>query len=997
MKKTVTNLLYTSIVVVVYILSALNAVAQNSPRNDADTKKSIRAGQQPVVNAGCGDMGAENGWSAWKASTGSYQNGAIIFDNPQGVAPRAPRFAMTSGGATDPCTPGSGGPVLPMVAPGFGNSSIRLGEPRTNGLDGGCDESANGGPQAGCVERLMFPFTVGPTDTNFIYSYAIVLENPSNIPHNGKEVPYAEIYILAGNNIVPCSHQKYTGDTTGTGTNVQPGFYAARCTGPQTNGQDVVYKPWTTVGINLNGYVGQTLTVVITNVDCARGGHFCHSYWDFACPPVSGNDPLFCIGNSTTLTGPISDQTNPYTYKWYVNGMAYGSPIATSISITPTPKVGDVFAVRVHQSSGCDFWVPYRPQPLTITPDFTSVGGCRGIVNFTDKSSTPDGSPMIKWDWNFGGGTPNTSNIKDPSGIHYPPGTYSVTLIVTSSAGCIDTVVLPVIITTTPIAAFASNVVCFNNPTTFKDFSTGTPLPKLWDWDFGDGNKSTSQNPLHTYGAPGSFTVTLVATDPNGCKDTIKHPVFINPLPLANFTSDKVCFGNPTCFSNHSTISSGKIVKLSWVFGDPISGASNTDTVPSPCHTYASIKNYNVTLTVTSDSGCLSTVVLPVVFNPPPVALFSSSPVCLNGPTKFISSSTSSATDTIARWNWDFGDGTTSTQANPTHFYATAGSFTATLAITTVGGCKDTVDKPIVVHAPPQAYFSKPDSGCAPLTVGYTDLSTSGDGNVNGWQWSFPGGKPAMSTVKNPQNIEYQAPGSYSVSLIATTIYGCTDTIELPMIEVYPWPKAEFCVAPTSAPATDPVFNFCDMWSTDVVKWSWNFGDGSTLDSSSTDPVHSYSATVNQNDFYTKQICLNVQNQHGCWANVCHEVKLIPEFVFYIPNTFTPNGDNYNEMFYGKCRGVKEYNIWVFDRWGNQLWDCHHSDKNTNWDNDQVSPKQEGLASYCQWDGIVVQGGLDMGGDSRKGAQEDVYVWKVQLTDIFNKRHTYIGHVNIVK
>ena len=126
------------------------------------------------------------------------------------------------------------------------------------------------------------------------------------------------------------------------------------------------------------------------------------------------------------------------------------------------------------------------------------------------------------------------------------------------------------------------------------------------------------------------------------------------------------------------------------------------------------------------------------------------------------------------------------------------------------------------------------------------------------------------------------------------------------------------------------------------------------------------SATVNQNDFYTKQICLQVQNQHGCWDTVCHEVKLIPEFEFYIPNTFTPNGDGMNEMFYGKCRGVKEYNIWVFDRWGNQLWDCHHSDKNTNWDSDVTTPKQEGLSSYCQWDGIVVQGGLDMGIDRRK-------------------------------
>ncbi|TAL58027.1 MAG: hypothetical protein EPN85_12590 [Bacteroidetes bacterium] len=140
-------------------------------------------------------------------------------------------------------------------------------------------------------------------------------------------------------------------------------------------------------------------------------------------------------------------------------------------------------------------------------------------------------------------------------------------------------------------------------------------------------------------------------------------------------------------------------------------------------------------------------------------------------------------------------------------------------------------------------------------------------------------------------------------------------------------------------------------------------------------------------------MCVNVQNQYGCWDTVCKVVELIPEFTFYIPNTFTPNQDITNEVFFGKGRGIKEYNIWLFDRWGNQIWDCHHADKNTNWDNQG----QDGLSSYCKWDGVAVSGGLDMSGSSRQLAQEDVYVWKVRLTDIFDRRHTYVGHVNIVR
>jgi gliding motility-associated-like protein len=176
------------------------------------------------------------------------------------------------------------------------------------------------------------------------------------------------------------------------------------------------------------------------------------------------------------------------------------------------------------------------------------------------------------------------------------------------------------------------------------------------------------------------------------------------------------------------------------------------------------------------------------------------------------------------------------------------------------------------------------------------------------------------------------------------------------------------------------------------VQWQWDFGDNDT-DFTNTDPVHSYSASAIANDFYVYNICISVENQYGCWDTICKTVELIPEFTFYIPNTFTPNHDGKNELFFGKGRGIKDYSIWLFDRWGNQVWDCHHFGNNTAWD----GPGQEGLSSFCKWDGVVVSGGVDMNGNSRQLAQEDVYVWKVNLTDVFEKRHTYIGHVNIVR
>lgn len=122
-------------------------------------------------------------------------------------------------------------------------------------------------------------------------------------------------------------------------------------------------------------------------------------------------------------------------------------------------------------------------------------------------------------------------------------------------------------------------------------------------------------------------------------------------------------------------------------------------------------------------------------------------------------------------------------------------------------------------------------------------------------------------------------------------------------------------------------------------------------------------------------------------------MELVPEFTFYIPNSFSPNGDYANESFFGKGLGVKDYNIWLFDRWGNMVWDCHYTGKNTAWDGNG----QDGMPSACKWDGKVASGGIDMSGGSGQVATEDVYVWKVRLTDVFDKKHTYVGHVTIVK
>ena len=115
---------------------------------------------------------------------------------------------------------------------------------------------------------------------------------------------------------------------------------------------------------------------------------------------------------------------------------------------------------------------------------------------------------------------------------------------------------------------------------------------------------------------------------------------------------------------------------------------------------------------------------------------------------------------------------------------------------------------------------------------------------------------------------------------------------------------------------------------------------------------------------------LTVTNSYGCVDDTTITVIVQPEFTFFIPNAFTPNGDGLNDIFFGQGIGIAKYEMWVFDRWGNLIFTC--TDINQGWDG-------------------TVQG---KGGDL---CQIDTYVWKVAITDVFDKKHKFIGHVSLIR
>ena len=393
------------------------------------------------------------------------------------------------------------------------------------------------------------------------------------------------------------------------------------------------------------------------------------------------------------------------------------------------------------------------------------MADCEYEVTFTDLSIA-NAASITSWNWSFGDG--GTSTAQHPVYTYATFGTYNVTLIVTNSNGCIDSVTLPVVVPEMPIADFTADTACAGMPTQFTDLSISNSSPITgWDWDFGDGGTSTVQNPIYNYTTAGTYTVTLIVTTGAGCTDTVQHDVLVQPNPVADFTTTPVCDGDSMCFTDLSQHNATSITSWSWDFGD-----GQSSTAQNPCHLYTTFGIYNVILTVTNDLGCTDDTTIAVEVYPNPVADFSYVADCEYEVT-FTDLSIANAAS-ITSWNWSFGDGGTSTAQHPVYTYATFGTYNVTLIVTNSNGCVDSVTLPVVVPEMPIADFTA-DTACAGMPTQFTDLSISNSSTITGWDWDF--GDGGSSNVQHPV-YTYSTAGTYTVTLIVTAANNCTGSVQ---------------------------------------------------------------------------------------------------------------------------------------------------------------------------------------------------------------------------
>jgi gliding motility-associated-like protein len=562
---------------------------------------------------------------------------------------------------------------------------------------------------------------------------------------------------------------------------------------------------------------------------------------------------------------------------------------------------------------------------------------------------------------------------------------------------------------------------------------------------------------IPTFTSPPSTQTEVATIDVvQGCNQS-QFNITIHPQPEPNFILTNNTSLNPTgapittClydriyFQSQSIISAGNIQSVLWDFGE----AGATSSQQNSSHQYATDGTFDVTLTTTSDKGCVNDVVQQVVVHPVPEANLLQTPVCLYDSVQFEDSSLINFPDYIDQTITNFGDGSPIVQyINPKHLYPSAGSYNISYIVISNHGCIDNTSTVAQIYSVPVANYTF-DEVCENKGItSFSNASVIADGIVNSWQWNFDDPVNGVSTLPNPQH-NYSEDGVYNVKLVVGSDKGCFDTI-VQNVTVLPKPTTIFASDITEACA-DACINFIDYSNSNATVinyWEWSLDGGDT--SYLQNPSKCYSNSSNTEDSLFS-ISLVTRNDLGCfdtihvedyiaaWHNPISDFERTPEKTnIYLPEIeFTNNsigadfytwdfgdGNNSNDFepsnLYGDS-GTYEIELGVETR---------HGCRDTSYKSVRVdpvvsiyipntfTPDGDGVNdgfffkhyaiieesvdfkifdkwgtliyftdSFIPWDGTY-KGSL---------VKQDTYIYKFSCIDFFGKEHKKKGHVNLLK
>ena len=579
--------------------------------------------------------------------------------------------------------------------------------------------------------------------------------------------------------------------------------------------------------------------------------------------------------------------------------------------------------LRVTDANGCSAsttdTIAWFPAPV-IDVRLAADTGCTPFIAFFDNQSYPiNGYTTV---WNFGDG--NTSNQASPVHTYTRQGIYPVTLLITSPRGCQANYTNTVVVRERPRAGFSFSFdSCAFNGVQIQDQSQtntdGIPLNQ-WFWNFGDGGQATNiLDTLYPFAPRANYAVQLIIEDNNTCRDTVVRniPYFPSPVFPPPLNSLAGCRPLSVAFQNNP-LNNFPGYRFQRQFGD---GRSSNSFDTSLIYTQAG--RYIALLRIDTDAGCTETFRDTIVVYDLPIARMGIDyDSCSGGPVRFRNTSLPSNQGLIQQALWQFGDGNTANQNIVFHQYADTNTYTIALLVIDEHGCRDSIQRVLDWRPRPVFPLSLANSrACLPLVVADPPDNPY---PIAGYELTWRFGEGTTSNQASGA-FTYNQPGVYTRRLVVRSPSGCIDSFSS-RHEALAVPVAAFGFQPNPITSLEPLVQFNDA-SIGAENWLWDFGlnrnqGGSNLQN----PEHLY------RDTGLFRVRLVVQHLSGCRDTAERSLEIIPQFTYFLPNAFTPNGDGTNDVYMG--RGIldftESFQMAIYNRWGERVFETQNPNEAWN-------------------------------------------------------------------
>ncbi len=575
-----------------------------------------------------------------------------------------------------------------------------------------------------------------------------------------------------------------------------------------------------------------------------------------------------------------------------------------------------------------------QPQALTVTP--TSTLATCGNTNGMVSCNVSGGTPNYTYTW-----VPSNSNSLSVNNL---AGNIIYTVTVSDANNCVQagSVLVNQTSAITLSVSGTTSVNCFGASTGSSTVSAtgGTPTTYTYSWVPNGGTNSVGTNL-----AVGLYTVSVV--DSNLCHATTTLTI-IQPPPInVSVNNLSICSGQTTSLTASVSGGNGGAVSYTWA---PTNANTQTINVsPTATTTY---------VVIAQNTGCTQTAQASGIVSVYPAVNISITPidsVCKGAQATLATNATGGSGGGFT-YSWSSGQNTSSIIVNP----SVTTSYTAWAHDALCPAIAATTE--IYIYAEPSLTITPSlTSGCGFVCVSFTAGVVSnvpGNNIIPPYNWSFGDGTTASG---NSIGHCYYKTGNYDVTLTAFTQNHCLDTLkEINFIHVHQNPTADFSASAFETDIYNNTIYFYNQSIGNIVSWNWNTDTTTYLIQN---PSHTY---PNEGVY---PVTLIVTDNVGCKDTVVKNVTINPEYTFYAPNCVTPNEDGKNELFLpiGEGWDNNYYDLWIFDRWGNMIF--HTTNPYEGWDSKRYN----------------------------EVVQEDTYVWKVVLKDIFKKEHDYHGQVSVIR